>query len=79
MIDELLPLQFLAPGQTAHIEQVLGDPDSVHRLEEMGMRIGDQVEMVQSGRPCIIMLRGHRLCIRDGNHFQVLVRTRSVA
>jgi Fe2+ transport system protein FeoA len=79
MYEEAFPLQFLPPGQTADIDQVLGDPDSVHRLQEMGMRVGDQVEMVQAGDPCIVRLRGHKLCIRDGNHFQVLVRMRNVA
>jgi len=79
MSPEAFPLQFLAPGQTADIDQVLGDPDSVHRLLEMGMRVGHQIEMVQTGDPCIVRLGGHKLCIRDGSHFQVLVRTRDVA
>jgi Fe2+ transport system protein FeoA len=76
---ELLPLQFLPPGQTASVDQLLGDAASIHRLHEMGLHIGEEVEMVQSGSPCIIKLRGHKLCIRDGNLFQVLVRTRVVA
>lgn len=76
---ELLPLQFLPSGQSARIDQFLGDAESVHRLQEMGLHVGDQVEMVQSGSPCIVRLHGHKLCIRDGNLFQVLVRTKEVA
>lgn len=74
MTTELLPLQFLPPGQTACVDQLLGDPATIHRLHEMGLQIGAQVEMVRAGSPCIIKLRGHTLCIRDGNLFQVLVR-----
>jgi ferrous iron transport protein A len=76
---DLLPLQMLPVGQVASIDQVLGDSDSIHRLEEMGLRVGDDVEMVQSGTPCIVRLRGHKLCLRDGNLFQVLVRKKEVA
>ena len=76
---DLLPLQLLPVGQVASVDQVLGDSDSIHRLEEMGLRVGDDVEMVQSGTPCIVRLRGHKLCLRDGNLFQVLVRKTEVA
>ncbi|HUE75014.1 MAG TPA: FeoA family protein [Pirellulaceae bacterium] len=76
---DLFPLQMLPPGQIASIDQLLGDADSVHRLEEMGLRVGEHVEMVQAGSPCIIRLRGHKLCLRDGNLFQVLVRKKDVA
>ena len=32
------------------------------------------VEMVQTGSPCIIRVDGHKLCFRDGECFNVLVR-----
>jgi len=76
---DLLPLTLLRPGQIARIDQLVGDSDAVCRLNEMGLRVGDHVEMVQSGSPCIVRLRGHQLCLRDGNLFQVLVRTKDVA
>ena len=76
---ELLPLELLPPGTTGRIDQLLGDADSIHRLHEMGLHVGDQIEMVQSGSPCIVRLRGHKLCIREGNLFHVLVRTKEVA
>ena len=69
----MIPLEFLRPGQHAHIGQLVGKPDEVHRLEELGLRQGAAVEMIQAGSPCIIRLNGHKLCFRDCDVFQVLV------
>ena len=41
-------------------------------------RNGIIVEMVQPGSPCIVKLMGNKLCIRDANLHQVLVRTGAV-
>ena len=68
-----MPLNFLEPGQTAHISQLVGPPDEVHRLEELGLRAGTKVEMVQAGQPCIIRLAGSKLCFRGDEAFAVLV------
>jgi ferrous iron transport protein A len=70
----LLPLHLLSLGQRARIDQLLGCPDHVHRLQELGMRIGTPVEMVQSGSPCIVKLDGNRLAFRDNELLSVLVR-----
>lgn len=74
MDDFVIPMHLLLSGQTAHIDQLLGDPDAVHRLEEMGLRTGASVEMLQPGSPCIIKLAGHKLCFRDAEACSVLVR-----
>ena len=79
MSENVLPLHLLPPGDVAHIDQLLGDDAGVHRLEEMGLRVGSEVEMIRSGTPCIVKLSGHTLCIRAGNLFQVLVRRGNVA
>ena len=71
---QLLPLELLAPGQPAVIDSLIGDVQQVHRLEEMGLRPGTPVELVQSGSPCIIRLGGCKLCIRESELLQVLVR-----
>jgi Fe2+ transport system protein FeoA len=71
---DLIPLSFAPIGHTARIAQVLGRPEEVHRLEELGLQAGAAVEIVQSGTPCIIRLAGHKLCFRDGDAFRVLVR-----
>jgi ferrous iron transport protein A len=73
-MHDLLPLHLLPPGSRALIGQLVGQADEVHRLEELGMRVGTQVEMVQAGSPCIIRLGGAKLCFRDNEAFQVLVQ-----
>jgi ferrous iron transport protein A len=78
-MHELLPLHLLAPGTRAVIGQLVGGADEVHRLEELGMRAGTQVEMVQSGSPCIIRLGGAKICFRDNEAVGVLVRTGDAA
>ena len=74
-MHDLLPLQLLPPGRAGRIDQLLGRPDEIHRLEELGMRVGTPVEMVRSGTPCIVKLDGARLAFRDNEALRVLVRT----
>lgn len=69
----LIPLKLLPPGRHACIGQLVGKADEVHRLEELGLRAGVTVEMVQSGSPCIIRLNGHKLCFRNSDVLHVLV------
>lgn len=69
----LIPLHNLLPGQSAIIRQLLGRPDDVRRLEELGLRAGQPVEMIDSGTPCIIRLAGAKLCFRGAEAFQILV------
>ncbi len=73
-MDFLLPLVQLEPGQRALVTQLMGLPDQVHRLEELGLRAGSTVEMVQSGSPCIIRIDGTKLCFRENEAFSVLVK-----
>ena len=70
----LIPLSLLAPGQRAEVDQITGRPDEVHRLEELGLRGGAAIEMLQSGSPCIIRLAGQKLCFRTDELLSVLVR-----
>jgi ferrous iron transport protein A len=73
-VPNLMPLALLRPGQTACIDHVLGRSDEVHRLNELGMRAGTVVEMVQSGSPCIVKLGGAKVCFRSCEATSVLVR-----
>lgn len=75
---DLIPLNLLTPGQSADVGHVIGLPDQVHRLEELGLRGGVTVEMVQNGSPCIIRLAGHKLCVRADEMLHVLVRRGAV-
>ena len=78
-MHDLIPLNLLTSGESASIGQVLGQPEHVHRLEELGLRGGAKVEMVQTGSPCIIRLAGQKLCFRADELLSVLVRRGAVA
>jgi len=73
-MHDVIPLPLLQPGQCARIDQLMGRADDVQRLEELGMRVGTTVEMVQPGSPCIVSLGGNRLCFRGCEATSVLVR-----
>jgi len=70
----LIPLNMLLAGESAEVAQVLGIPEHVHRLHELGLSAGTRIEMVQPGSPCIIRLSGSRLCFRESDAIGVLVR-----
>jgi ferrous iron transport protein A len=72
--DFVIPLHLLSAGQLARVDQLVGQAEAVHRLEEMGLRAGVVVEMVQPGSPCIIKLAGHKLAFRSAEAGNVLVR-----
>ena len=73
-MDELLPLNLMNRGDSALIEEVLGDCDQVHRLEELGLRTGVAVEMLEPGVPCIVRIGDQKLCFRSADLFNVIVR-----
>ena len=75
----LIPLPMLRPGQRASIGELIGQADDVQRLQELGMRIGCTIEMVQAGSPCIVNLEGTKLCFRACDATSVLVRLGAVA
>jgi ferrous iron transport protein A len=73
-MPDTLPLSFLPTGQCGRIDQLVGRPDEIHRLQELGMRIGTPIEMLQSGATCIVKLDGTRLAFRDHDGCRVLVK-----
>lgn len=76
-MDAILPLRLLQCGEVAQIEQVVGQDDQIHRLQELGLRSGVAVEMVQPGSPCIVRVADQKLCFREGDVFGILVRPRA--
>ncbi len=68
-----IPLNQLQGGHRAKVTELLGSPDQVHRLKELGLQTGACLEMVRSGSPCIVRLLGHTLCIRGCELLNVLV------
>jgi ferrous iron transport protein A len=73
-IDELIPVALLARGQSAEIGQIIGRPEQVQRLHELGLQSGVQIEMIQPGSPCIVKLDEQRLCFRESDLIGILVR-----
>ena len=69
----LVPMRMLAPGQRARIGTLVGQADHTHRLEEMGLRRGAIVEMIQPGSPCIVRVAGTTLCFRECDLMGILV------
>ncbi len=69
-----IPLHCMFAGQKGRIDQVLGNAAHVHRLRELGLRDGAEIEMLQPGTPCIVRLAGHKLCFRADEATSVLVR-----
>jgi ferrous iron transport protein A len=72
-VYDLIPLEMLAAGQIARIAALCGMPDDTHRLEELGLRQGQLIEMVQPGVPCVLKLEGSKLCFRGGELGGILV------
>jgi Fe2+ transport system protein FeoA len=52
-----------------------GDQDLVHRLAEMGVCPGAELQMVRPGSPCIIALDNRRVSFRGDNAAAILVET----
>ena len=73
IVTTSIPLQFLQPGQAARVDHLTGADEVVKRLEEMGLREGTEVEMVQPGSPCIVRLGDVKLCFRETELIHVMV------
>jgi Fe2+ transport system protein FeoA len=73
-VNDSIPLQCLEIGSIGAVTAVVGHGDLVHRLDEIGLRQGAEVQMVQAGQPCIVRVNGQRLCLRADELLRVLVR-----
>jgi Fe2+ transport system protein FeoA len=74
VVHELIPLHFAPAGAAVRVAQLLGSPQEISRLHELGLREGTVIEVLQSGSPCIIRWADHKLCFGLGDGFQVVVR-----
>jgi Fe2+ transport system protein FeoA len=70
----LLPLELVHGGESAEIVEVAGEPSSVTRLAELGVRAGSRLRVLQPGSPCLLQIGGARLSLRPDRHIQILVR-----
>lgn len=69
----ILPMQFLTPGETGCVLEIDGEKNLIRRLDEMGLRAGVEVRMVQPGTPCIVALDHQRLSFRGEDDAVVMV------
>ena len=76
-MDDAIPLQFVAAGNSAIVLHVEGQPADVQRLAEMGVCCGRPLEVIRGGSHCIVQLDGSRLCLRNDSDCHVLVRVGS--
>ena len=74
-----IPITALRRGEVAEIAQVVGSPEHVRRLEELGLRDGARLEIVRAGSPCIVRVGGATLCFRDDELLRVFVTPRKTA
>lgn len=76
---DIIPLSHLAAGVRGEIDQLVGQPHEIHRLQELGLHAGAKVEVVRGGSPCIIRLAAAKLCFRPSEAMGVLVRIDGVS
>jgi Fe2+ transport system protein FeoA len=75
----LIPLELLERGEWAEVENVLGETRWVSRMEELGLRAGARLRMLQPGCPCLFQLGDTSLSLRLADTVEVLVRPLGVA
>ncbi len=73
-VREWVPLTMMRAGEAGRVGDVLGKEDVVHRLREMGLHTGAEIQMIRPGSPCIIRLEGRKLGFRTGEFAHVFVR-----
>jgi ferrous iron transport protein A len=76
---EGVPLKSLRAGQSGRVARLTGNDDLVHRLRELGLRVGARIQMIQPGNPCIIRLEGQKFGFRSDGAARVMVRPAKTA
>ena len=68
------PLNTLAAGQVAVVEDVTGDSDDMAKLKAMGVCTGRRLQLVKGGDPLVVRVLGSRLGISGRLAEHVAVR-----
>lgn len=71
--EPTIPLALLRSGQQAAVYSVVGSPELVRHLNELGIHTGSLLEMVRPGSTCILRINGAKLCVRGDELLRVLV------
>jgi len=74
----VVPLAFVLPGEKVVIDRLLGGGEVQHRLAEMGLTPGTEIEVIKTGGPGpnIVAFRGSRLALGHGVSLKILVSSR---
>lgn len=72
-MGQILPLELLNSGDEGQVCDIAGEDSFIHRLAEMGLRVGGNVKMIRPGSPCIIAIENHRFSVRCDELAAVLV------
>jgi ferrous iron transport protein A len=72
-VTRIVPLHLLEAGETGCIIDVDGEARLVQRLDEMGLRRGTNVRVIQPGDPCIVAFDHQRLSFRGEGEAIILV------
>ncbi|MCA9129279.1 MAG: ferrous iron transport protein A [Planctomycetales bacterium] len=73
--ETIVPIELLRSNENASVVELSGDEQQIHRLSEMGLRVGTVIRMVRPGAPCLLALGSKRLSIRLGKDVDILVAT----
>ncbi len=75
----ILPIHILRSNERARIVDLFGDSTTLHRLDEMGLSVGTEVQMIRPGTPCIVAMAGKRLSLRLEEGTEILVEIANAA
>jgi ferrous iron transport protein A len=70
---QVIPLGSLEAGASGVVARIEGQPNLVLRLQEMGVRPGCHVRMIQPGAACVVAVGNHRFGFRGADVAHVLV------
>lgn len=71
--SHVVPLDCLKESESGQIVELVAEENWLHRLAELGLREGVNVQMVKAGEPCIIAVAGQRFSFRCDPSTLILV------
>ena len=78
-MTEQIPMNLLRRGEVASISQLVGEPETIRRLHELGLQHGARIEILRGGSPCIVRVNDSTICFRHDEQVRVLVSPRKTA
>lgn len=69
----LVPLEALRSGESGLVADLDGPANSINRLRELGVQVGQRVKMLRPGPPHLVQLGECRLCLRPESDVIVLI------